>query len=272
VTTNQARQLDALGDATRRAIVNRLLKGPASVGKLAHAFPISRPAISQHLKVLKDAKLVFDRAEGTRRVYALNREGFDSLRAYLDQFWTQALAAFQRKVEECMVVEAVLKSVVVKASVERAFQVFTEDFDSWWPRTHHIGNSRMKRAVIECRAGGRCYSEQEDGPDCPWGTVLIWEPPVSLVLAWQVTKDWKYEPELDRSSEVEVRFTAEGDGTTTRVDLEHRRFERHGDVEPMRTMVASPGGWSGTLQLYRERAEAVCLGWAGLTEKPANHF
>jgi DNA-binding transcriptional ArsR family regulator len=92
--------LDALGDATRRAIVNRLLKGPASVGKLAAAFPVSRPAISQHLKVLKDARLVSDSTEGTRRVYELNPEGFDSLRAYFDQFWTHALGAFKKKLEE----------------------------------------------------------------------------------------------------------------------------------------------------------------------------
>jgi DNA-binding transcriptional ArsR family regulator len=100
VTTYQERQLDALGDATRRAIVNRLLKGPASVGKLAAAFPVSRPAISQHLKVLKDARLVSDSTEGTRRVYELNPEGFDSLRAYFDQFWTHALDAFKKKLEE----------------------------------------------------------------------------------------------------------------------------------------------------------------------------
>ncbi|HLK69298.1 MAG TPA: metalloregulator ArsR/SmtB family transcription factor [Bryobacteraceae bacterium] len=93
-------QLDALGDATRRAILARLLDGPAPVGKLARDFPISRPAISQHLRVLKDAKLVLDRAEGTRRVYQLNPQGFDSLRDYFDQFWAVALKAFQEKVEE----------------------------------------------------------------------------------------------------------------------------------------------------------------------------
>jgi DNA-binding transcriptional ArsR family regulator len=93
-------QLDALGDATRRAIVERLLRGPVSVGKLAREFPVSRPAISQHLRVLKNANLVYDRVDGTRRVYQLNPEGFESLRAYFEQFWSTALAAFQQKVEE----------------------------------------------------------------------------------------------------------------------------------------------------------------------------
>ena len=98
--TYQSAQLDALGDATRRAILERLLRGPLSVGKLAEDFPISRPAISQHLRVLKEAKLVVDRSRGTRRLYALNPEAFDSLRAYFDQFWNQALIAFKNKIEE----------------------------------------------------------------------------------------------------------------------------------------------------------------------------
>lgn len=98
-TYSQA-QLDALGDATRRAIVDRLLRAPASVGKLAEEFPVSRPAISQHLRILKDARLVADRAEGTRRIYQLDPTGFAAMRTYLDQFWSVALTAFQQKVEE----------------------------------------------------------------------------------------------------------------------------------------------------------------------------
>ena len=96
----QSAQLDALGDATRRAILERLLHGPLPVGKLAEDFPISRPAISQHLRVLKEAHLVVDRSSGTRRLYALNPEAFDSLREYFDQFWNQALTAFKNKIEE----------------------------------------------------------------------------------------------------------------------------------------------------------------------------
>lgn len=96
----QDAKLDALGDPTRRAILARLLQGPAPVGKLAEAFPISRPAISQHLRILKDANLVLDRPEGNRRLYQLNPEGFDSLRDYFDQFWSLALTAFKQKIEE----------------------------------------------------------------------------------------------------------------------------------------------------------------------------
>ena len=98
--TYQEAQLDALGDSTRRAILDSLRRGPLSVGEIADKFPVSRPAVSQHLRILKDANLVLDRAEGNRRLYALNPEGFDSLRDYFDQFWTHALNAFAKKVED----------------------------------------------------------------------------------------------------------------------------------------------------------------------------
>ena len=154
----------------------------------------------------------------------------------------------------------VRKSITVATSVEHAFRVFTEDLDSWWPRTHHIGKAPMKKALIERRSGGRCYFEQQDGTECDWGRVLVWDPPRRLVLAWQVTHVWGYEPDLARSSEVEVRFTPEQDGST-RVDLEHRNLQRHGSgFETMRTAVDSPNGWSGLLRLFGERAEQTMKG------------
>ena len=147
-------------------------------------------------------------------------------------------------------VAPVLKSVTVQAGAERAFQVFTEGFDTWWPRSHHIGKSPMTKAVIECRAGGRCYNQQADGTDCDWGQILEWEPPRRFVLAWKITHEWGYEPDPAKASEVEVRFTPLADGST-RVDLEHRHFERHGSGgATMRAGVDSPGGWSDLLQLF----------------------
>jgi DNA-binding transcriptional ArsR family regulator len=100
VDSNQELQLDALGDATRRAILARLLEGPLPVQKIADLFPVSRPAISQHLRILKDARLVTDRAEGNRRIYQIHPEGFETLREYFEQFWRLALDAFKKKVEE----------------------------------------------------------------------------------------------------------------------------------------------------------------------------
>jgi DNA-binding transcriptional ArsR family regulator len=90
----------ALGDPTRRAIFERLAERPRAVGELAGDLPVSRPAVSQHLKVLKEAGLVVDRAEGTRRIYAPNPDGVGALRAQLDRFWTQALTAYKAVVEQ----------------------------------------------------------------------------------------------------------------------------------------------------------------------------
>ena len=91
--------MDALGDPTRRAIIERLLRGPMPVGELARDFPISRPAISQHLRILKRASLVVDRAVGNRRVYEVDPAGVDALRAYFERFWDHALGAFKRAAE-----------------------------------------------------------------------------------------------------------------------------------------------------------------------------
>jgi DNA-binding transcriptional ArsR family regulator len=99
VTTYHERQLDAIGDPTRRTILARLRRGPMPVGKIALGLTISRPAVSQHLRVLKDASLVIDRPSGNRRLYELNPEAFASLREYFDEFWGVALIAFKKRVE-----------------------------------------------------------------------------------------------------------------------------------------------------------------------------
>ena len=144
----------------------------------------------------------------------------------------------------------VRRSVRVKATPERAFHVFTAEFDSWWPRTHHIGKSPMTRGIIEARAGGRCYSEQQDGTECDWGTVVSWDPPRSFRFAWQINADWTYQPDLSKSSEVEVTFSPLPDGYID-VAVEHRYFERHGaGGPPMRATVSAEGGWGTLLQMY----------------------
>src|SRR5580658_6612400 len=144
----------------------------------------------------------------------------------------------------------VSKSITVRAGAERAFRVFTEGIDTWWPRGHHIGKLPAKKFVMEGRTGGRCYTEQTDGSECDWGQVIEWEPPRRFVMAWQVSPTWQYEPDVAKSSEVEVRFTPERDGST-RVDLEHRGFERHGaGWEQMRAQIDTQGGWGGMLQLF----------------------
>jgi DNA-binding transcriptional ArsR family regulator len=91
--------MNALGDPTRRAIFERLRRGPRAVGELAEGLPVSRPAVSQHLRVLKDAGLVTDRRDGTRRVYRLDPDGLSGLRAYFDSFWSEALTALKQAAE-----------------------------------------------------------------------------------------------------------------------------------------------------------------------------
>lgn len=148
----------------------------------------------------------------------------------------------------------VRKTLTVRASPETAFRVFTADMNRWWPRTHKVGQAEMARAVLEPRTGGRWYEVGTDGSECPWGDVLAWDPPGHLLLAWRLNAQWKYDPDL--LTEVEVRFTAIGDGQT-RVDFEHRGFENMGVAGgDARGRVDSPNGWGALLAAFKTVAEA----------------
>ena len=120
---------------------------------------------------------------------------------------------------------------------------------AWWPLgSHHIGKADAKNAVIEPFVGGRWFEQGVDGSECDWGHVLAWDPPGRLVLAWQLSAEWKHDAAL--KTEVEVRFTAERGGT--RVDLEHRLLRNFGDrAEEMRSTFDSPSGWGGMLEAFR---------------------
>ncbi|HEY0711580.1 MAG TPA: SRPBCC family protein [Polyangia bacterium] len=154
-----------------------------------------------------------------------------------------------------MSIDPVRKSVVVKASQDRAFAVFTNGIDRWWPRQHHVGTSPMKTAVLEPRQGGRWYATCEDGSECDTGKVLSWEPPHRVLLAWQLTAQWQFDP--DFVTEVEVTFTAQGPRETL-VVLEHRNLERFGDTAPeIARQVAEAGGWPLLLDLFARAAETT---------------
>lgn len=146
------------------------------------------------------------------------------------------------------------KTLTVRATPERAFAVFTESFDSWWPKSHHIGSSPLKTAVLEPGVGGRWFGRHEDGGESSWGDVLTWEPPTRLVIAWRITSAWAYDPKL--LTEVEVRFTAVGQGET-RIDFEHRGLERFGDGEAAdQTRSSMDGGWGAILEAFKAAADA----------------
>jgi hypothetical protein len=140
------------------------------------------------------------------------------------------------------------KTIRVKAPQARAFSVFTTGMARWWRPEHHIAKTPFVDIVIESKAGGRWFERDKDGAECPWGKVLVWEPPARLLLAWQLNAAWEYEP--DFNTELEIRFIAEGPNET-RVELEHRDMEKFGDkAAEIRASFDSPEGWNGALAAY----------------------
>jgi len=152
----------------------------------------------------------------------------------------------------------VRKSIVVQAPIERAFQVYTEGFASWWPMsTHHIGDAEPETVITELRPGGRQYERAPDGAECTWGYVIAYEPPHRIVTSWHLQGDWKFDPDPERASVVTVTFIPEGD-SQTRVELEHGELWRHGEAgEKIREGVSQPGGWGSILELFAKAAEAA---------------
>jgi uncharacterized protein YndB with AHSA1/START domain len=149
---------------------------------------------------------------------------------------------------------SVRASVVADAPLDRAFSVFTDGIDSWWNRDHTIGDEPLARMVLEPRVGGRAYGVGVRGGESDWGRVLAYEPPNRFVVSWDINLQWTRELDPERSSEVEVRFIAE-DPNRTRVELEHRHLDRHGDGwEQMRDSVGSAGGWPGGLEGFARAA------------------
>jgi len=241
--------LDALGDPMRRRIIGRLAAGPLDVGGISAGMPIGRAAVSMHLRVLKAAGLVGDRAAGNRRVYHLEPGALRRLRDHLDWYWERSLAAYQRAAEtrakeQDMTTEqeiVVAKTVRVNAPLAVAFEVFVEQ--RWWPvDTHHLAEPHGSEVVLEPFPGGRWYERAADGAETDWGTVLAWQPPYRLLLTFQVSPGWTYEQDPARGSQIEVTFTPEGPDAT-RVGLTHRHLERYGpEAERMRRILDAKGG------------------------------
>lgn len=143
---------------------------------------------------------------------------------------------------------AVHRAVTVPLPRERTFELFTTRMGAFWPAAHSIGPAELADVLVEPRVGGRWFERGVDDSECDWGRVAAWEPPVRVVLLWQIGADWKRDPTLE--TEVEVTFTEDGPGRT-RVDLTHRHLERFGPhAEAMRAAFDSPGGWAGTLAAF----------------------
>jgi uncharacterized protein YndB with AHSA1/START domain len=150
--------------------------------------------------------------------------------------------------------EAIVRTqVVVDAPIARAFTVFTEGIGSWFPPEYNLLAVPIAERVFEPRAGGDVYDRGVDGSICRWGRVLAYEPPHRVVFSWDINPRWQIETNRAKTSEVEVRFTPES-ATRTRVELEHRHIERHGEGwEQLRDAVRGEGGWPGALRKYGER-------------------
>ena len=147
---------------------------------------------------------------------------------------------------------AVTTSVVVDVPQARAFKVFTDEIGTWWDPDHHLlpEGTTLTAMVFEPRVGGHVYDVVSDGSECRWSRVLAYEPPERVVFSWDINLQWEIETDLDRTSEVEVRFIAEAPDRT-RVELEHRNLDRHGDGwEQMRAAVGSDGGWPSGMNRY----------------------
>jgi uncharacterized protein YndB with AHSA1/START domain len=142
--------------------------------------------------------------------------------------------------------------VTVDAPIERAFAVFTHDFGRFKPREHNLLGVDIAETVFEPRAGGRLFDRGVDGSECQWARVLAYEPPHRVVISWDISPRWQIETDVQKTSEVEIRFTAEAPDRT-RVELEHRHLDRHLDGwQSLREGVDSGDGWPLYLRRYAE--------------------
>ena len=147
---------------------------------------------------------------------------------------------------------SVRASITVDVGIERAFAVFTEDFDRIKPREHNLLAVEIAETVFEPREGGHLYDRGIDGSECRWARVLAYEPPERVAFSWDISPHWQIESDTARTSEVEVRFIAETPDRT-RVELEHRNLEHHGEGwNQERDAVGGEGGWPLYLQRYAE--------------------
>jgi uncharacterized protein YndB with AHSA1/START domain len=147
-------------------------------------------------------------------------------------------------------------SVVVEAPIERAFSVFTDGFGSFKPREHNLLEVEIAETVFESHVGGNIYDRGVDGTECRWARVLAYEPPNRVVFSWDISPQWQIETDPDKTSEVEVRFVAEAPDRT-RVELEHRNLDRHGDGwEQERDGVGGDQGWPLYLDRFAEQVNA----------------
>ncbi len=243
--------LTALADPTRRHIFEALREQPRSVSHLSREQTVSRPAVSQHLKVLETSGLVTVQAQGTRRYYAVKQTGLQALRDYLDTFWSDALTAYSLEIHRQMGEKHAgsdNKTIEVPCDRKKAFTVFVHEVNSWWPLAKNtvsaMGGAVAKKVTIEPNLHGKVFEIGHDNTEHIWGSVTRYDPYNGITL------DWHIGTPAENASEVTVDFTELGNGNT-QVVLIHSRWEALGDqAAEMRAGYNS--GWVGVSeQAYR---------------------
>lgn len=223
-------QLEALGAGTRRQIYQMLLDGPHSVQDLADELPVSRPAVSQHLKVLVGAGLARSATHGTRHIYSADPVGMDELRSWAESMWAEALDRFEglamEKEREMLAeevrVEPIVKTRNLSLDPAAAFALFTEKIAEWWPlSTHSVGGDQAVSVRIEAMVGGSIIETTADGDEHEWGRVTSWEQGRRLEFTWYPGRTEAGQ------TQVEVRFREIGDGSE--MILIHTGWEVRGE-------------------------------------------
>jgi DNA-binding transcriptional ArsR family regulator len=226
-------QLSVLADPTRRAIFEHLVqRGPSAVVEIAQTFPVSRPAVSQHLKALFDAGLVVATTAGNRRIYAVDPAGIAALHRWVDARWQHVLDHFTHAAHQqgaimstsARRIPPVQKTCTVPLPPDSAFDLFTARMGEWWPvETHSISadTAAVRDLRFEGRVGGRVIEVTAHGREHSWADVLAWNPPTRFVLSWHPS----IEPVA--ASRLEVAFKAVEGGTE--VVLTHSAWEEFGE-------------------------------------------
>lgn len=243
--------LIALADPTRRAILDQLRPGPLSVAQIAEPLPVSRPAVSQHLKVMKDAGLLTVEKIGTRNLYALAPSGLDAMKAWLEGLWEDALAAHARAATQHATdtLLPVTKSLHVRMDPPEAFALFTEDIALWWPVATHsrsAENGALPMALVfHTGPEGRIEETLVTGEVAIWADVTAWVPSQTLGLTWRLSHGGAL------PTQIAVRF--DGAGRGTKITLIHSGWDAAGDeASALRDMYDA--GWS---HIFLERFSAA---------------
>jgi DNA-binding transcriptional ArsR family regulator/uncharacterized protein YndB with AHSA1/START domain len=256
--------LDLLGDSTRRTLIAMLGQGPSSVAELAAQLPISRPAVSQHLMLLKSCGLIRSRAEGTRRIYELDTGRAEALvdRLHRAAFpWppTRRRRPPPRADDEVdtgsVTTSPLIASTRIQAGQDRCFTVFTAGLGSWWPRAFHLGATEPAGVFIEPWTGGRWYERASSGDEYNWGRITTWDRPRLLIATWEIDSSWLPDPDPSHASEVVVSCQSVGRKLTT-VAIEHRGFDRLVGGTDVHEALAAGETWSLLLARFARAAEA----------------